>query len=69
MTTARAILFGGCLIAAAILAHGWITRPSRYSFTVSNGVQRLDTRTGEIVQCERGVSASEMHRIFTCDTN
>lgn len=67
MTTAQAILLGACLIVGAILAHAWTTQPPRYSFTVTQGVQRLDVRTGEIVQCQTGYTDGNK-MIFTCES-
>jgi hypothetical protein len=62
MTTARAILVVGAMLAAAILGHALLMRPPRYQMVQLDGshVTRLDMQTGTIALCEP-------YR-FTCST-
>ena len=56
MTTARAVLLGALLVTAAILVHAYVTQPARYRFATGqtpSRIKREDTRSGEVVECER----------------
>jgi hypothetical protein len=56
MTISREQLLLSALVAGAILAHAYITQPSRYQFLSSYDPYRVvirgDTRTGKLVKCE-----------------
>jgi len=54
MTTARAILIVGVMLAVVLLVHAYLTRPPRYQIVHAvegSRVERLDTLTGEVLSC------------------
>jgi hypothetical protein len=65
MRTTQSLLVSSALIAAAILVHGYATRPPQYQFSLIQrsgyvyGVIRGNSRTGDIVVCERDDDAED----------
>jgi hypothetical protein len=53
LTTARAVIISGMMVAGSILLHAWITRPPSYQIaSQSQGwFLRFDTRTGAVLRC------------------
>jgi hypothetical protein len=55
MTVTREAILPAAIIAGAVFAHAYITQPPRYQFidVIARGMYRGDTRTGEMIVCER----------------
>ncbi|MGH2507529.1 MAG: hypothetical protein ACRDHZ_09040 [Ktedonobacteraceae bacterium] len=68
LTTPRALLASGILIAASIVIHAWITRPPHYQLIHQQDpwVIRMDTRTGVIIRCT--TESNESSNAHSCQT-
>jgi hypothetical protein len=67
----RDAVLAAVLIAAAILAHAYFTHPPRYQFLTAQpstgAVSRGDTRTGDVVLCEKDYRGpQEQDTFFKC---
>jgi len=68
MLGTRALLLSALLIAAAIVAHGFLTRPPRYTFVAVAGskyIARGDKQTGVVASCVPSED-NQGYLAFTC---
>jgi hypothetical protein len=68
MVISREAVLPAALIAVAILAHAYFTQPSRYQFfalqPTTAFVARGDTRTGDVVLCEKDYRGPQQDETF-----